>query len=167
MRKPLLPGDTFAAAFAIGLVVVAAAVGGVLLMQRGAQLNLPGRIVRVRTLDSSPTSSLALIDIEFTNTSDYMLVVRQVAVTLENAQGEMFDGAVASAGDAKRVFDVSGSLGSFEPPLGGGAKILPHSNERHTLVAQFSGPEDVLKSRKRFVVRIDEVDGKSFEYAER
>ena len=35
------------------------------------------------------------------------------------------------------------------------------------IAARFQAPVSLLDSRKRFVVHIEEVDGKSFEYAER
>jgi hypothetical protein len=35
------------------------------------------------------------------------------------------------------------------------------------IAARFQAPVSLLEARKRFVLRIEEVDGKSFEYSER
>lgn len=156
----------FGAAFAIGLAVIAIAVAGILFMQRGAHMALPGKITRVRTIGSDAASSVALVDIEFTNSSDYLWVVGEISVTFEDAQGNQFDGRVASLIDAQRLFDASGSLGSFHPPLGTGSQIPPHDSRQHTLAAQFDAPESVLQARKHLKVRIDEVNGSSFVFPE-
>ena len=41
--------NTFAIAFGIGLAVIALAVGGIFFMQRGDKIELPGKILKVRT----------------------------------------------------------------------------------------------------------------------
>lgn len=157
----------FGAAFAIGLAVIAVAVGAMLYMQRGAHMALPGKILRVRTIGSDGPSSVALIDLEFTNSSDYLWIVREISATFEDGKGNRFDGRVASLVDAQRLFDASGSLGSFNPPLGTASKIPAHRTESHTLAVQFDVPESVLQARKHLRVQIDEVNGSSFEFTEK
>ena len=47
---------SFAAAFGVGLAIIALAVGGIFLMQRNDRIDLPGKILKVRTapLDEAP-----------------------------------------------------------------------------------------------------------------
>ena len=42
---------TFLAAFGIGLAIIALAVGGIFVMQRGDRIELPGKILKVRTAE--------------------------------------------------------------------------------------------------------------------
>ena len=41
--------NNFLAAFGVGLAIIALAVGGIFLMQRGDRIELPGKILKVRT----------------------------------------------------------------------------------------------------------------------
>ena len=40
--------NNFLAAFGVGLAIIALAVGGIFLMQRGDRIELPGKILKVR-----------------------------------------------------------------------------------------------------------------------
>jgi len=46
-------------------------------------------------------------------------------------------------------------------------RVGAHQSEDHMLAARFQTPLAKLDARKRFVMRIEEVDGKVFEYSER
>ena len=61
--------SNFPAAFGIGLVVIAVAVGGVLYMQRGSKVDLPGKILKVRTAPLDENSSVVVIDFRTANPS--------------------------------------------------------------------------------------------------
>ena len=54
--------SNFAAAFGIGLVVIAIAIGGIFYMQRGDRIELPGKIIKVRTAPLDEESSIAIVD---------------------------------------------------------------------------------------------------------
>ena len=54
--------NRFLAAFGIGLVCIAVAVAGILYMQRGAHLELPAKILKVRTAPLDENSSVVVID---------------------------------------------------------------------------------------------------------
>jgi len=58
------------------------------------------------------------------------------------------------------------------PDVGGPTLIMrdrigSHGSADRMIAARFKAPMAVLDGRKRFVVRIEEVDGKTFEYTER
>ena len=80
MNKPLLN------ALGIAVLVVAAIVGGVFYMQRGAHVELQGKILKVRTAPLDENSSVAVLDFRFTNIADYPFAVRDVTV----ARGRQF-----------------------------------------------------------------------------
>ena len=157
--------NSFAKAFAIGLATVVVVVGAVLFMQRGAHLDLPG-YMRVRTIATSENESLALVDLHLTNPSDYAFEVRNVTVTLETTHGDATQ-TIVSRIDALRLFDSMPHAGPFHPTLYTNFPIPPHTTADYTIAASFSMPEYMLKDRQRFVVKIEEVNGKVVELRER
>ena len=79
--------NNFLAAFGVGLAIIALAVGGIFLMQRGDRIELPGKILKVRTAPLDENSSIAVIDFRMTNPSDILFEVRTVTVELEDKSG--------------------------------------------------------------------------------
>jgi hypothetical protein len=157
--------EEFVSAFAIGLVLVAIAVGVILYMQRGAHMDLTGAM-SVRILPTSDNDALALVNLHLTNPSDYPFEVRNVTVILETKAGE-FPREVVSRSDMQRLFETTPEAGPAHPTLFLKATIPPNSTGDYTVAAQYSAPERILKDRKRFVVRIEEIDGKTVEFAEK
>jgi hypothetical protein len=157
--------EQFVSAFTIGLVAVAVAVGAILYVQRGAHMDLTGPMsVRIHPTDEN--TSLALIDLHITNPSDYGFEVSDVTVTLQKKEGEMSN-TIVSRVDARRLAEAMPELGPFYPTLYTKYVIPAHSTAEYTLLAQFSAPERILSDRKRFVVRVWEINGKSAEFVER
>ena len=56
--------SNFPAAFGIGLVVIALAIGGIFFVQRGDRIDLPGKLIKVRTAPLDEESSIAVIDLK-------------------------------------------------------------------------------------------------------
>jgi hypothetical protein len=159
---------SFAVAFAVGLVVIALAVGGILFVRRGDVVKLPGKILKVRTAPLDENSSIAILDFRVTNPSDVLQEVSQVKVEMEDTAGKSYLGDVSSEGDAKRIFEALPVLGpKFLTNLAMRTVLLPHVSEDHMVAARFQAPVAQIDARKRFILRIEEADGKSFEYPER
>jgi hypothetical protein len=157
----------FVAAFAIGIAVIAVAVGAVVFMQRGARVGLVGKILKVRTAPLDENSSIAVLDFRFTNPSKYPFMVRTVSVLLEEKNGNTYQGDVVSEVDAKRLFENLPLLGpKFNDTLLMNDKIPPDSSQDRMVAAHFAAPESRLTARKRFVIRIEEVDGQITEFSE-
>ena len=74
---------SFLVAFGIGLAIIALAVGGIFVMQRGDRMQLPGKILKVRTAPLDDDSSIAVIDFRITNPSNILFEVRTVTVEME------------------------------------------------------------------------------------
>jgi hypothetical protein len=160
--------SNFLAAFGIGLAIIALAVGGIFLMQRGDRIELPGKILKVRTAPLDEVSSIAVIDFRITNPSNVLFEVRTVTVEMDDNQGKSYLGESVSEMDAKRLFEGVPVLGpKFNPTLIMRDRLGSHGSADRMIAARFQAPVAMLDGRKRFVVRIEEVDGKSFEYAER
>jgi hypothetical protein len=158
----------FAAAFAIGLGLIAVIVGGVLYMQRGARVGLAGSFLKVRTAPLDDNSSVAVIDFRFRNPGDVNFVVRSVTVVLEDANGNQVEGRTVSESDAKRLFEGIPLLGQkFNDTLVMRDKITARTAEDRMVAARFEVPEAKLEQRKRLLVRIEDVDGPITEISEK
>lgn len=154
MRKQLLPY------VGIGVVAVAALVGAILYIQRGAHLELKGSIQKVRTLATDDASAVVVIDFRFVNPSDYRFVVRKVEVSMEDQQGRVLEGAVASEVDAKRLFDSYPVLGQkYNETLLMRTKVGPRESMDRMVAARFEIPEKLLEARKQLRIRVEDVDG--------
>jgi hypothetical protein len=159
---------TFLAAFGIGLAIIALAVGGIFVMQRGDRIELPGKILKVRTAELDNDSSIAVIDFRITNPSDVQFEVRTVTVEMEDNQGKSYLGQSVSEMDASRLFEGLPVLGQkYNKTLLMRERLGSHGSADRMIAARFQAPLSMIDGRKRFIVRIEEVDGKSFEYSER
>jgi hypothetical protein len=159
---------TFAITFVVGIAVVAIAVAGVLLMQRGARIGLLGEVLKVRMAPLDENSSVAVIDFRVQNPSNVVFVVRSVKVLMEEKDGKLYESQVVSEMDAKRLFEGLPLLGQkFNETLLMNDKIAAHSSVDRMVAARFEAPESRLQARKRLVIRIEEVDGAVSEFAEK
>ena len=159
--------NRFAGAFAIGIVAVAVIVGAIFYMQRGAHVELKGQILKVRTAPLDEHSSVAVIDFRFDNPSYVKFVVRTVTVLLEEPNGNQIPGETVSEVDAQRLFAGLPLLGQkFNRTLVMQDTVQAHASEDRMVAARFEVPESTLESRKRLVVRIEDVDGPVTEISE-
>ncbi|MBS1859193.1 MAG: hypothetical protein JST11_27715 [Acidobacteria bacterium] len=159
---------TFLIAFVGGIVAIALAVAGILYMQRGSAIDMDARILKVRTAPLDESSSIAVLDFRLSNPSNLLLEVRQVEVDLVDAKGNRDTGDAISDGETKRVFDAIPLLGpKYLESLSMRQRISAHTTTDYMIAARFAVPVAQLEKRARFILRIDEVDGKSFEFAER
>jgi len=154
--------------FAIGLVAIAFVVGIVMYMNRGAHLDLPGKIVKVRTVAVDDEHSVAVVDFQVVNTSDYPFVVRTVTLIEEDPGGAQHEGLTSSDIDAQRFIEGTPILGQkFNPTLITQETVAGHQTKDRMILATFGFPESKLQGRKRFIIRVEEIDGKIFEISEK
>jgi hypothetical protein len=154
--------------FAIGIGVVAIAVSCIVYMQRGAHIELPGKILKVRTAPLDDQSAAVAIDFRVTNPSNYQFKVRSVTVVLESQSGAQIEGATASEIDAQRLMAGVPLLGDkYNPSLMVGERVPGRTTLDRMIAARFEVPDSQLQARKRFLVRIEEVDGLVEELSER
>jgi hypothetical protein len=130
--------SNFAIAFGIGIAVIAMAVTGVLYMQRGSRLELPGKVLKVRTAPLDENSSVAVIDFRVTNSSDVPFMVRSVSVEMEDNQGKSYQGSVAADMDVKPLFEGVPLLGQkYNDTLLMRQSIPPHTSTDRMVAARF------------------------------
>ena len=151
---------TLLVTFAVGLVVVAIAVVGAVYVARGGHVELPGKILKVRTAPLDEQSSAAVIDFRVTNPADHPFQVRSVTVVLEDRAGVQTEGATASEIDAQRLLAGVPLLGDkYNQSLMVRERVPPHTTLDRMTAARFEVPDSKLQARKRFLVRIEEWDG--------
>ena len=162
MNKALLQ------AFGIAVVVVLAIIAGVFYLQRGAHVELQGRVLKVRTAPLDDQNSVAVVDFRFTNIADYEFAVHDVTVTVEDAAGNPVMGTTVAETDAQRLFQSIPLLGQkYNPSLIVRDKIAPHVSEDRMIAASFHLPEDQLAKRKQLTIRVEDVDGPVSELKEK
>jgi len=155
MKIPVNP-----VALVVGLLVVAAGVGSVLYMQRGAHIDLKGSVLKVRTQAMDEKSSVAIIDFRFVNPADYPFVVKEVIVSIEDKDGKTWEGQPVSELDARRLFEYYPQLGQkFNDSLVMRDKIMGRQSMDRMIATRFEVPEATLESRKKLTIRIVDVDG--------
>src|SRR5262249_50090712 len=151
----------------VGLGVVAIAVAGVLYMQRGAHIELQGKVLKVRTQAMDENSSVAVVDFRFVNPSNYPFVVREVNVSIVDKDGKTIEGQQVSDLDTGRLFQYYPQLGQkFNDVLVMRNKLPPRQPFDRMIVARFDAPESVLESRKKLKVHIVDLDGPTSELEE-
>jgi len=155
-------------AFGIAVVVVLAIIGGVFYIQRGAHVELQGRILKVRTAPLDDNNSVAVVDFRFTNIADYVFAVRDVTVTVDDAAGNPVIGTTVADTDARRLFDAIPLLGQkYNSSLIVRDKIAAHGSEDRMIAASFKIPEAQLEKRKQLTIRVEDVDGPVSELKEK
>jgi len=162
MNKPLL------IALGIAVLVVAAIVGGVFYVQRGAHVELQGKILKVRTAPLDESNSVAVLDFRFTNIADYPFTVREVTVSLEDSSGNRIEGMTIAETDARRLFESIPLLGEkYNASLIVRDQIPAHASEDRMIAASFHIPEAQLDKRRGLTIRVEDVDGPVSEIKEK
>ena len=154
--------------FGIGIVVVAIAVWGIVRIERGGHVELTGTILKVRTAPLDEQSAAAVIDFRVTNPADYPFQVRGVTVVLENQSGAQTEGSTVSEVDARQLMAGVPLLGDkYNPSLMVRERVPAHTTLDRMIAARFEVPDSQLQARKRFLLRIEEVDGVVQELSEK
>ena len=150
--------------FSIGVVAVAIAVVVILTANKGAHLQLVGKIIKVRTGALGEGNSIAVMDFRVENPSDKPFVVRTVDIALEQKDGSMLDGVTVSKSDLKQVFQYNRFLGDqYNDGLGLQDTIAPHSTVDRMVAAHFEVGNEVLEKAKAVHLSIQDVDGPLWE----
>ena len=146
--------------YLIGLAVVGLLVAVFLFSTRGAQVELKGSVLKVRTQAADENNSIAIVDFRFVNPSVNPFMVRTVTVYVEDAQGKSTVGITMSEMDAKRLLDYYKDLGpKFNDSLITRARINPKQSLDRMIGASFPLTQEKLDQRKRIKIVIEEVDG--------
>jgi hypothetical protein len=158
----------FLIAFGIGIVCIAIGAWMVVYVNRGAYVDLPGKVLKVRTAPLDEASAVAVVDFRVSNPASYPFVVRKVTVAMEDNAGAESEGETVSEVDARQLFQAIPLLGQkFNDTLLMRDSVPPHTSWDRMVAARFEVPQSKIEARKRLVVRIEEIDGKVFDLSEK
>jgi hypothetical protein len=150
--------------FGIAIVVVGAIVFIAVNGNKGSHLRLEGKILKVRTGALGEGNSIAVLDFRVDNPSDIPFVVGNVALSLEQKNGQMLDGVTVSKPDLKQLFEYNQFLGDqYNDGLGMQDTIAPHAMVDRMVAAHFEVSDKDLDAAKAIHLTLSDVDGPSFE----
>jgi hypothetical protein len=151
----------------VGLAVVGAALGFLLIGTKGNHLELNGTILKVRVLPLS-SASLVIVDFRVTDPSDVPFIMKGATLTLEPASGPMLDGMTVSKTDIENVFKYNPILGpKFNDVLGINDRIEPHQRLDRMVGARFEIPEAQAEDRKAIHLHVEEMGGVTADLVEK
>jgi hypothetical protein len=153
---------------AIGVAVVAIAIGVTLVGSKGSHLELNGEILKVRTMQLNPNATLVVVDFRVANPSDVGFMVKEVAVELLPTEGEPVRGASISKPDVENVFKYEKLLGTkYNAVLTIRDKIVPRKKIDRMVGVRFELSEAAVDARKAIRLHIVDMDGPSAELIEK
>jgi hypothetical protein len=153
---------------AAGLGVVALLVAFSLFWNRGAHVDLRGKILKVRLVPTDEHSAVAIFDFRFDNPADVPFVVSDVKVTVVGSDGAETVSDPVAQPDLDRLLEYNKFAGPrYNPMLVVRDKVKSKESLDRTAAGSFSMEEAKLAARKRFILRIYDVDGAVAEIAER
>ncbi|MCU1339552.1 MAG: hypothetical protein JWO19_5133 [Bryobacterales bacterium] len=154
--------------FLVGLAVVGVAIWGALYSNRGSHLQLPGSILKVRSLPDGNTGAIVFADFRVTNTAAIPFVVSSVQMSMETPSGEVSTAVTLSKSDVDKIAAYYRLLGpKYNDVLAVRDTIPPGATIDRMAAGRFSFPPRFLDSRKTLRLRIEEVDGAVAEIIEK
>lgn len=152
----------------VGLAIVGAGIGILLMGTKGNHLELTGSILHARVQPLNDKACLVILDFRVRNPSDVPFVVKTVTMQLTPASGEEVDGIPISKPDVENVFKYEPLLGpKFNDVLSIRDRIDPHQQMDRMVGARFDMPESAVDARKSIQLRIEDMDGTIAEIGEK
>ncbi len=134
-----------------GAILVA---GTIIVYNWGATPRLDGEITEVRTLGMDAESSVAIVNFEATNASNYELSVRQREMAIVDAGGTVLEGRILSVFDIQQLFKYFPALGGMrDEPLTDNRHFAPGETLRGLAAARFEIPKHELDTRREIIFR--------------
>jgi len=129
-------------------------------MTKGNHLAPTGSIGKVRTIKASDDVTFMVIDFKVKNDSDRDMIVHSVESEIDTADGGTVVGSGVAESDIKKAFRSYPLLGDqYNPVLKDRDKIAAHQQLDRMVGLRFDAPYDKVESRKRVVLRLEDVTG--------
>ena len=145
----------------LGAVIVA---GGIIGYNWGATPRLDGSITLVRTLGMDAANSVAIVNIEAVNTSNYELAINFREVDVTDSSGAVRRGRMLSVFDIEQLFKYYPALGGMQDePLSDNRFVEPGETVRGLVAARFEIPKHRLDLRQEIVFRTVDNKNRSIE----
>jgi hypothetical protein len=153
---------------AVGLAAVGLAVAAIWSGTKSNHLDLTGKILKVRSLELEPGSTLVVVDFRVTNPSGVPFVVQQVSMKMERFKEDPLDGVEVSRTDVDTMFQAKPLIGvKYNDVLAVRDTIAPGRTIDRMAEASFDAKESDMEFRKGIVLHIEDVDGAGFDISEK
>jgi hypothetical protein len=147
----------FGIAFAAAIVVIGALIW---FGTAGNHLVPTGSIGKVRTVKATDDVTFMVIDFKLKNDSDRDMVVHSVETAIDMADGNTIMGGSVAVADIKNAFKSYPMLGDqYNPVLRERDTIPAHQSVDRMIGVRFDAPVEKVESRKRLVLRVEDVTG--------
>jgi hypothetical protein len=151
----------------IALAVVSAIVGGILFSTRHNKVEVTADILKVRSHQIDPASTIVAIDFRLDNPSTQQFVVRDVEVFLDTKDGKSLPGDIFAEVDAQRMFDYFKVLGAkHNTTLIRREKLNSGQSIDRMIAARFDASDAIVQDRKAVRLIIHDIDGPKSEVVE-
>ncbi|MBC8167899.1 MAG: hypothetical protein H7Y20_18780 [Bryobacteraceae bacterium] len=148
------------AAGGIAVLIVGAAISGILFSTRNNRVDLSGEVLKVRSHQMDAEHTVTLVDMRIHNPSTQQFVVSEVEVFVEDADGKSAVAEIFAEPDAKRIAEYYPMLGGKDNPgLIRKTKIDSGKTTDYTIAVSAPMTDDRLAQRKRVRIVIHDVDG--------
>jgi hypothetical protein len=150
----------FGITFAAAVVVIAGLIWFGFANTEGNHLAPTGSIGKVRTVKATDDVTFMVIDFKVKNDSDRDMIVHSVETAIDTADGNTVMGSGVAGADIKNAFKNYPLLGDqYNPVLKERDTIPAHQAVDRMVGVRFDVPADKVKSRKRLVLRVEDVTG--------
>jgi len=154
MSKP------FIVTFSAAIVVIAVLIWVGFANTAGNHLAPAGSIGKVRTVKATDDVTFMVIDFKVKNDSDRDMIVRRVETSIDTADGGTVMGTGVAGADIKSAFRNYPILGDrYNPVLKERDTIPAHRQIDRMVGIRFDTPFEKVESRKRVVLRLEDVTG--------
>jgi hypothetical protein len=127
---------------------------------KGNHLAPTGSIGKVRTVKATDEVTFMVIDFKVRNDSDRDMIVRSVESAIDTADGGTVAGGGVAGADIKSAFRNYPLLGDqYNPILKERDTIAAHQQVDRMVGVRFDAPFDKVESRKRVILRLEDVTG--------
>jgi hypothetical protein len=150
----------FAIGFGAAALVIAILVWGGFAGTKGNHLAPSGWISGVRVQSMAPELTLMVVDFGLLNDSDQQMVAGGIDPWITTPAGKDIHGTLFSGSDLKQAFSFYTTLGpQIHPPLLLRGTIDGHKTVNLMVGFEFELPADVIESRKKVTLRIEDITG--------
>jgi hypothetical protein len=151
----------------IALALVGAVVGGILYSTRHNKVEVTAEILKVRSHQIDPSSTIVAIDFRVHNPSTQQFVVRDVEVVLETKDGKPVNGDIFSEIDAQRMFEYYKVLGpKHNATLVRREKVNSGQSIDRMIAARLAVTDVSVQERKAIRLIIHDIDGATSDIVE-
>jgi hypothetical protein len=150
----------FLITFGAAIVVIGVLIWVGFANTKGNHLAPTGSIGKVRTIKATDEVTFMVIDFKVKNDSDRDMIVHSVESAVDTADGGAVTGGGVAGADIKSAFRNYPLLGDqYNPVLKERDTIPAHQEVDRMVGVRFDLPFDKVESRKRVILRLEDVTG--------